>query len=67
MSEQEGLRFLAAEAQDCVISKQTTSGGPYAVGIGRSSVDGRAARWLQARARHAIHTLTTRSGSCDHA
>jgi Holliday junction resolvasome RuvABC DNA-binding subunit len=47
-----------------VISQQTTSGGPHAVGIGRSSVDGRAARWLQARARRAIRTLTTRSGSC---
>ena len=32
MSEQEGLRFLAAEAQDRVISKQTTSGDPYAAG-----------------------------------
>ena len=31
------------------------------------SFDGRAARWLQARARRAIRTLTTRSGSCDHA
>jgi hypothetical protein len=36
MNEQEGLRFLAAGAQDRVISKLDDLGGPYAAGIERS-------------------------------